>query len=1682
MKELAKVVARGLLLCGSVLFALQAAAARVTGDSMAKAKSVAFSARQGSVSGTLVDEFDTDWNENTGWPVYWFKATLRKNTAYTIWTTGGTTDAPLSIESQTDPNKDVWTWFTVETAKDGYNGYGTLAVADWDEDDPSSVVFYFCVAGDDVGQSFTFNYQQGIVADDSGVLGSELKPQSISVGESETKLSGKGLTDFLDQYWYKTGTLAAGEKYYFAVTAADTNVTADISFSNPEDSDIDFEWTRLSEKDESEARYQVVPSVAGPLHVTVDCEGSYTFRFWKLGAAKPAQHEFVDLVQKDSSKREVALTGVVTDEECAPLYRNNTDATGKFDAVIDQALYRVKLARNVQYRFRVVGEGLTETEDEPNFVSKVAMEVYDANGKVVASAGDDAAAVSDGQVTLYYTPTADAYYWVGVCQTKLDEATGEDDESVAPDEITCTFTAMPVSDSFDPKDDVPTGATQLAFRNTDQAVTGRTLCGTDVADWFKFTANAGTYYTVGLDDGAIEGVLLRVYKANERGVLELDEDENPSEDDLVVEGLEQVVLAAEKATYYLCVIREEATEETEAAYGLVYRSTTVGQVLLNGSAVRGTDYTAVATRSNVGALTMRIRRTAKEGRVRVRYSTHADTATAGVDYVAKSGELEWADGDNKDRTVEVPIIPELNNKYRGNRQFTFEITAIPEGEIEPDEWPASLGTPSKAVVTISDANMATPGKVALVAADGVSFATPLRPTAVVSTGNALELTLSRTDGADGKIGVLVATQAGTAKASTDKATQDFVALSEKVYWEDGETGDKTVTISTESKDAYAADKTFTVRLTALVASAAEPSVTQRATLGASSATITLRYADVSQSSAEYVASLGARPTVTVRPGTATAWYVDSSEMLTTAKIEPNKKADLTLTVTGPGRLEVNPMLSGDATIKVTVGRTVYTDIGDLLSPLYLGKGAQTVRFEATATKDGTGATLSFAKVAGSDGYFSWTALPLVTCLYPVDRSGVVALDSGTVTFAWADANACCGTTPYQYRFYLGTDQRNLELYAAYDSMTTYMMELSEEEPELEPNKTYYWRVDTGFDENLINTNTVWSFKTVESMPAVTVTPAGSDTTYSSADQAAAAKSVIALCQGVSATLALGSDTTNAVTYSVVGGRLPDGLRVDANARAIVGVPTKAGSYTATLQAKSVNLAGATLTLAFEVADAGLAAGTFAGLADLTEAADGDSGLKPQEKLASVTVTATATGGLTARAIVAGTTYSFRATGFLRDEEAQKAGVATAHFEATARFGKETVTNALDVALPYGNEVVSGGDDGSAPAIPSDLYDWFTPAATVIMKIHAANADRVTCTTNTYKGSLCRDSAKVAGITAKLAEWAGYYTVSLPALGATDGEPQGAGYLTVTLDAKGTARLAGQLADGTAVSGSAFAAAVRGTTEGDYRTQNDTIMIPVFYARNKTAFGGWLYLRRAEDGTAYADSSLSYLRWYEGDATKTYDGETGYSLELTATGGWFDKLQQLYTYYLDKKVTVDIGIDGDSLKEEAYPAGYDTFAFYPSLAGEALTVSFMGNKASVARRTLVKQEGSRTLNDFEASTNACNVTLAFTRATGIFSGTLGLWFEGENAKEETIQRELTGLRYQGVLTPVKEPTSFYDDVPGLGYLLVPTRITVDRLTRTWNGSYLFSLKATDADEPDQEDPVPHNAGDDENGEG
>ena len=112
---------------------------------------------------------------------------------------------------------------------------------------------------------------------------------------------------------------------------------------------------------------------------------------------------------------------------------------------------------------------------------------------------------------------------------------------------------------------------------------------------------------------------------------------------------------------------------------------------------------------------------------------------------------------------------------------------------------------------------------------------------------------------------------------------------------------------------------------------------------------------------------------------------------------------------------------------------------------------------------------------------------------------------------------------------------------------------------------------------------------------------------------------------------------------------------------------------------------------------------------------------------------------------------------------------------------------------------------------------------------------------------------------------------------------------------------------------------------------------------------------------------------------------------------------------------------------------------------------------IDKRVLTKSTETPLLNDFENSVNPCNVTFTFKRATGLFSGTFGLWY-GNDA--ETLQKEQTGLKFQGVLTPSKPSGSVYFDSPGLGFYQIPEKVE----TRTWTGSYLFTIHAEE-DLPD-----------------
>jgi uncharacterized protein (DUF1800 family)/ribosomal protein L35AE/L33A len=99
-----------------------------------------------------------------------------------------------------------------------------------------------------------------------------------------------------------------------------------------------------------------------------------------------------------------------------------------------------------------------------------------------------------------------------------------------------------------------------------------------------------------------------------------------------------------------------------------------------------------AVAQNAGSVALTVSRTnGSAGAVSVRYATANDTATAGTEYTATSGTLNWAAGDIVAKTITVPVSNAT--PFQGSRSFTVTLNTPAGG--------ATLGAPLTASVSIS---------------------------------------------------------------------------------------------------------------------------------------------------------------------------------------------------------------------------------------------------------------------------------------------------------------------------------------------------------------------------------------------------------------------------------------------------------------------------------------------------------------------------------------------------------------------------------------------------------------------------------------------------------------------------------------------------------------------------------------------------------------------------------------------------------------------------------------------------------------------------------------------------------------------------------------------------------------------------------------------------------------------
>lgn len=1200
------------------------------------------------------------------------------------------------------------------------------------------------------------------------------------------------------------------------------------------------------------------------------------------------------------------------------------------------------------------------------------------------------------------------------------------------------------SDTFDAngKDDVPAGATAIATKNVVQYAK-RTLYSDDPADCFSFTAKAGVYYGFWLEEIAGDPVI----------------DVYDSAGEIVAEGLTDARRMTFADGKYVLVVRHSDEVAKDGSYTLAYESANVGTIKVAK--------TALSAKENAPSVTITVNRSAKEGRVRVRWGTVAGTAIPGEDYIADNGILEWENGDNKAKTVVVKLIPDVIPTWEGAtpKQFEVKLEPIDESEIEDDEYPAVV-THDTCIVSLTEVSKKTPGTVSLVSyvnsEDEFAVANVKKPVANVLAGESLELVFVRTVGGNGPVGMKVEAVKGTAKPDVD-----FFFTTTNLVWADGDMLPKRVVIDTLSAGESGSSlpqSAFKLKLTALTGALEDGTKYEKPTISAATADITIVSDVVAETLETFVKSFDKNAGITVKGSKAGAWFIDADGMLRSRQMTPSEKLDLTFTLKGPGFFFTTPSFVDDEGKAYVTGIAGKNDLGNVTESdiqLMVPASGATVKFTFTAG--------SQAGVEGNECYgcltpvdlapYYWVSLANVTPLL-ADKS-VVALGGEALTLG-TDISEDAAVNGLLYRYSvaekaadLGTDKA-LFMTESEDVSVAVPME------KLESGKTYCWRVDyayntrqfaDGQEPEWVVPKASWTFTTVAEDAAETVVLSGRDaygaavTPVNGTFEGATA----ALMQGVKAEFAFGATNVDAqLSYKLVSGKFPDGMKFDVKTGVATGVPSKVGKYSVVVQTLASGVPGTTVALSFSVEPLTMAVGTFTGI--LVE--DGQALSTAQAALGTVTLTTAANGKLSAKVQLAGKSYTFSGTGFdevldkvMEDDPENDFTLLGATLTQIQKVGKIAYTNELAITLndaAMENLTLLGSSMGSVKLTMA------VPDATG--KVYEEEIQ--------FAGELWRDNQKVAVVQEAFQDFVGYYTMALVPNGDSFDAPQGNGYLTLTIDAKGGAKVAGALADGTKVSVSAKAS-VMGPLDRSGVFADRTLIVPVYLAKKPYCFGGYLALSVPMEDDAekvpVVDSTMS-LVWNNDDAKLTYYGEQGWRETLTPVGGWYDKLINLQAYYLSCKFEFDVGED---LPVEALADGY---SFIADCTPAGMSVNVAGDALSVDKKSLVKLTGSSTAYDFAKSVNPWNVSLSYKRATGLVTGKFSVWTEGEDKNGKTVDKEIANLKHEGVMLLSRAAEApLAEDVWTAGYFLMPVTLKEENdagktVTRKWTSSLPFNIRA------------------------
>lgn len=253
----------------------------------------------------------------------------------------------------------------------------------------------------------------------------------------------------------------------------------------------------------------------------------------------------------------------------------------------------------------------------------------------------------------------------------------------ANDTVAVAGTDARYVDSVEPKDNVPGGATKWTLKHGKDTGYTRTLWyygkgdapGADPADHYLITPKDGLYYTFSLPVNDCNAAF-DIYRSD--GVYYASN----------VMSVAKLQLPKSASKYYVIVHRNKDVAPEAEGTG-VYKIT--GQYAEVGTIAFAK--TAVSVKDNANTVKLTVKRSAKDGKVAVRYYTVDGTARAGEHYIAQTNVLTWAAKNKSNKTITIKMIPKLGAWHDGgNKTFFVELEPLPADDVRSD-YVAQIKTP-----------------------------------------------------------------------------------------------------------------------------------------------------------------------------------------------------------------------------------------------------------------------------------------------------------------------------------------------------------------------------------------------------------------------------------------------------------------------------------------------------------------------------------------------------------------------------------------------------------------------------------------------------------------------------------------------------------------------------------------------------------------------------------------------------------------------------------------------------------------------------------------------------------------------------------------------------------------------------------------------------------------------------